>query len=59
MAWVKGKLAWKWFDNLDELKPQVAEVLIQTSTTFLASITGKTLLSAHLDYLAYNYFYKV
>ena len=58
-AWVKNKLAWQLFNNLDELKQSVAEILIQTPTTFLASITGKILLSAQLDYLACNYFYKV
>ena len=59
MAWVKNKLAWQLFNNLDELKQSVAKILIQTPTTFLASITGKILLSAQLDYLACNSFYKV
>jgi transposase len=58
-AWVKQKLAWQWFNNLDELKQQVAEILIQTSTILLASITGKTQLSADLDYLDSKFFYKV
>ena len=59
MAWVKNKLAWQLFNNLDELKQSVTKILIQTPTTFLAAITGKILLSAQLDYLACNYFYKV
>ena len=56
---VKNKLAWKWVNNLDELKQQVADIPIWTSAAQLASLTGKTLLSAQLDYLTCNYFYKV
>jgi len=58
-SWVKNKLAWKLFNDLDELKQKVADILIQTSAAQLASITSKILLSAQLDYLNYNFFYKV
>ena len=57
--WLKNQLAWKLFNDLEELKQQVANRLIQTTANQLASLTGKTLLSTQLDYLNYNYFYKV
>jgi transposase len=57
-AWLKGKLAWKLFDNLEELKQRLAEILTQITTEFVASLTGKRLLSANLDYLGSNLLYK-
>lgn len=53
-AWLKGKLAWKLFDNLEELKQRLAEILTQITMEFVASLTGKRLLSANLDYLGSN-----
>ena len=57
--WIKCQLAWKLFDNLDELKQKVAEILVQTSAARLASITGKALLSAQLVCFYSDFFYKV
>ena len=54
-VWLKNKLAWKLFDNLDQLKPCVADIFIPTSTAFLASVISKTLLSTRLDYLGSRY----
>ena len=50
-AWIKTQLAWKLFDDLDQLKQNVTDILTPVSTTCLASLTGGTLLRTQLDYL--------
>ena len=58
-AWVKTQLAWKLFNNLDELKQAVSNILTPVSTTFLASLTGGTLLRTQLQSFSFNHINKV
>lgn len=54
-AWIKTQLAWKLFNDLDELKQEVTDILNRVLTSFLASLTGKTLfLSTQFDSLGCN-----
>lgn len=48
--WFKDKLSWRLFDNLDELKRDFSDILMQTPNDFLASLTGKHSLSEALKY---------
>ena len=58
-VWIKTQLAWTLFDDLDELKHTVSQILKQVSTSFLASLTGGTRLRTQLDYFASHYINKV
>ena len=48
-AWIKNKLAWQLFDDLEHLKHSTASILKQVSNSFIASISGQSLLSSALD----------
>ena len=58
-AGVKTQLAWKLFNDLDELKQAVSNILTLVSTTFLASLTGGTLLRTQLESFSFNSINKV
>lgn len=47
-AWVKGKIAWNLFEDLEHLKQTVSLQLNSISHSFLSSITGKERLIADL-----------
>ncbi len=49
-AWIKSKLAWRLFDNLEQLQQATAHILNQVPNDFLASISGQRPLTAALDY---------
>ena len=57
-AWLKTQLAWRLFDNLEQLQQATAHILNQVSSDFLASISGQRALAAHLDYLGDSILYR-
>jgi transposase len=50
-AWVKGQLAWRLFNDLEQLKAEVALILKTLSLSFFSSITGKKRLLTELAFI--------